>query len=269
VNKKKRKATMRSGGFCPVAMDNVVSTIGELNTIDGMVSLPRTLRQYTSVLRLSIIELVLVELYLTQRYRRGNMVWLNISEWAEKIGIHRCSLARANATLEEKQFIVPAGMRQYGIREYDITGLFQALAICIVCDPNGKFAEKNGYHVDLEQSEKWMESIGLHFDLDFSVYGEVDCKKRKSQNGAWQIRKENADGMTTQEQLQARWDYYGNRCYICGAPAEATDHVIPLNKGGSDWPANLRPICKHCNSKKRDKWPYDFEQAKRDAPTKT
>jgi len=76
-----------------------------------------------------------------------------------------------------------------------------------------------------------------------------------------------ASGHVTVEQIQARWDYYGNKCYICGKDAEATDHVIPLSKGGSNWPANLRPICERCNSVKSGRWPYDFKQAKQEKET--
>jgi 5-methylcytosine-specific restriction endonuclease McrA len=43
---------------------------------------------------------------------------------------------------------------------------------------------------------------------------------------------------------------WGNKCWVCGEKATATDHVKSLFRGGSHWPANLRPICKPCNSKK-------------------
>lgn len=63
-------------------------------------------------------------------------------------------------------------------------------------------------------------------------------------------REAGASGTSTAEQLQARIDYCGSCCYICGDPFEAIDHVIPLKLGGSNWPANLRPICKTHNSSK-------------------
>lgn len=63
---------------------------------------------------------------------------------------------------------------------------------------------------------------------------------------------------TTIEHIVARWEFYGSCCYLCGAPAEATDHVIPLARGGSHWPANLRPICNKCNSSKGSSSLYDL-----------
>jgi 5-methylcytosine-specific restriction endonuclease McrA len=65
----------------------------------------------------------------------------------------------------------------------------------------------------------------------------------------------NADGHHTYQQLLDRIAYYGSSCWICKGPFEAVDHVKPISKGGSNWPANLRPICTSCNSRKRDKWP--------------
>jgi len=70
-------------------------------------------------------------------------------------------------------------------------------------------------------------------------------------------RKRGAKGRCTFVQLQARIDYYGGLCWICKAPMEAIDHVKPLAKGGTEWPANLRSICTSCNSVKRDIWPYE------------
>lgn len=50
------------------------------------------------------------------------------------------------------------------------------------------------------------------------------------------------------------WDF---SCWICGGEWEAADHVIPRSKrrfsGDRPWldsPANFRPICHHCNSRK-------------------
>jgi hypothetical protein len=48
----------------------------------------------------------------------------------------------------------------------------------------------------------------------------------------------------------------GAYCYVCGAPAEATDHVFPLAKKGLHCNDNFAPICTDCNSIKLDRiWP--------------
>lgn len=66
-------------------------------------------------------------------------------------------------------------------------------------------------------------------------------------------RKRAAAGHATAEQVRARFSMFGNRCAYCGGAAESIDHVIPLARGGSNWPANLRPCCSMCNSAKRDR----------------
>jgi len=63
-------------------------------------------------------------------------------------------------------------------------------------------------------------------------------------------RKRGAAGNATNEQILARIAYYGWKCWMCGAPWEEIDHVIALARGGSNWPANLRPACAHCNHSK-------------------
>lgn len=60
------------------------------------------------------------------------------------------------------------------------------------------------------------------------------------------------------EQLAAKMAYWGNCCWLCRIPATHIDHVKPLSKGGPHVLANLRPICKSCNSRKRNKWPLSL-----------
>ncbi len=69
-----------------------------------------------------------------------------------------------------------------------------------------------------------------------------------------------AKGEYTETQWQDRLAFYGFRCYLCSIewfsldPFDRTvDHVIPLSRGGTNWPANLRPACRSCNSSKNPK----------------
>lgn len=63
-----------------------------------------------------------------------------------------------------------------------------------------------------------------------------------------------AAGTATATQIAWRWDMWGSCCWICGRPAVETDHVRPLIDGGSNHPANLRPACRACNTKRKKQW---------------
>lgn len=63
-------------------------------------------------------------------------------------------------------------------------------------------------------------------------------------------RVKGAKGSHTLTQLKARIAFYGHRCYLCGGSYDTIDHVIPVSAGGTNWPANLRPACRSCNSRK-------------------
>ncbi len=70
-------------------------------------------------------------------------------------------------------------------------------------------------------------------------------------------RMHNAPGVFDYDKWMERVKYYGWRCVYCGVRlSERTltiDHYIPLSKGGSNWPSNLYPACKHCNCSKHAK----------------
>ena len=49
-------------------------------------------------------------------------------------------------------------------------------------------------------------------------------------------------GRTWQRVCAEVYRIYGRRCWLCGQDgADTVDHVIPLNKGGTNALANLRP----------------------------
>lgn len=63
----------------------------------------------------------------------------------------------------------------------------------------------------------------------------------------------------TRRGLAGKLAFWGRRCWICRVELDDTaltwDHVKPIGKGGIDILANLRPCCRSCNARKRDKWP--------------
>lgn len=112
--------------------------------------------------------------------------------------------------------------------------------ICANGDRRRENKRKNYYlHHDQyrETTRRWRAETGLH------RYYQMARKARKL----------HAPGECSRAAFDARWSYYGGRCWMCGGEALAMDHVIALARGGSNWPANLRPACVACNSRKRDR----------------
>lgn len=106
----------------------------------------------------------------------------------------------------------------------------------------------------LANREAFLESSRRYYKR---VYAE-DPEKARGRVRAYRARKLGAPGEASPSAVRARWDYYGGRCWMCGEVATSIDHVIPLSRGGSDWPANLRPACGSCNSRKHTLLPREM-----------
>lgn len=75
--------------------------------------------------------------------------------------------------------------------------------------------------------------------------------KVRAQQQRRRAHRKGAQGTHTAHNCEQRSAYYGHICWVCcETQTEAMDHIIALCNGGSDWPANLRPICARCNGAK-------------------
>jgi len=168
------KGFERYGGSKSVELpDGSNTTVGKLNTLNGTAMLPWSLHRYTKVLRLSINELVLMELYLIRQWKEDKVVWLSMEKWAKQLGIHRTTLMNARVKLEKKNYIIPVRLRQFGITEYQLTGIFYALSLCAMCDPEGKFVKEYGYSVSEARAHAYMDEWGYYFDLNFEALAQL------------------------------------------------------------------------------------------------
>lgn len=96
-----------------------------------------------------------------------------------------------------------------------------------------------------EKNREKCRELGRNWIVKNPYGALAKCSRRRSM-------KKSAPGYnyTTAQHIKWRWEMWGSRCWMCGDVATASDHVIALARGGSHWPANLRPICKSCNSRK-------------------
>jgi len=108
-----------------------------------------------------------------------------------------------------------------------------------------------------ERSAQYYERNADHLRAYTAAWAKANPSACVLQTAKRRARKQAATVVPfTVEQLAAKFAYWGNRCWICGASAQAADHVKPLAKGGPHVLANIRPICKRCNSRKYTRWPY-------------
>lgn len=71
----------------------------------------------------------------------------------------------------------------------------------------------------------------------------------------------NAEGVHTDADVARLRQQQRDRCAYCKRDLGGkghVDHILPLSKGGSNWPDNIQLTCPSCNSRKATKRPEQF-----------
>lgn len=64
-------------------------------------------------------------------------------------------------------------------------------------------------------------------------------------------RKASAEGHYSKDDVSGLIERQCGRCAGCGSAKKLeVDHIVPLSKGGTNWPSNLQMLCRSCNAKK-------------------
>lgn len=78
--------------------------------------------------------------------------------------------------------------------------------------------------------------------------------------------KAQAEGTHTAADIQAQYKRQKGCCYWCGVKVGDSyhvDHIVPLSRGGTDWPENLVVACQPCNQSKFNKLPHEWAEGGR------
>jgi 5-methylcytosine-specific restriction endonuclease McrA len=98
------------------------------------------------------------------------------------------------------------------------------------------------------------------------VYAEKYPEKIRALQVARKARVRSADGSFSGAEWLACLEKYCWQCPQCGVPLHdsgtvddidgkrkaTVDHVVPLKHGGTNWIANIQPMCMTCNTSKQD-----------------
>ncbi len=87
------------------------------------------------------------------------------------------------------------------------------------------------------------------------TYREVERAKKARRKA----RERGAEGTFTANDITYLYENQNGLCFWCSVALNGmyhVDHIIPLIRGGSNWPSNLGLTCASCNLSKNDKLPY-------------
>lgn len=82
-------------------------------------------------------------------------------------------------------------------------------------------------------------------------YRKANPEKSNAYFQARRARLLAAPGVYTVEDWQSIVDRQNGRCAACDKQCVLTvDHIVPLKRGGTNWPSNLQGLCLSCNCSK-------------------
>lgn len=99
---------------------------------------------------------------------------------------------------------------------------------------------------NLERRLEWerqYRATSEHYRLQHIVYAQRRRARQRKAEGTFGI-----------EDIERILRLQDERCFYCNEESPMTvDHVVPLVRGGSNWPTNIVMACHPCNASKGDK----------------
>lgn len=124
-------------------------------------------------------------------------------------------------------------------------------------EKNLKYAK--GYRKQYSDYQRIYRSTRVGY---WREWQESHPDQRRANQHNYRVRKLGAEGKYTEEDIKIIYDKQKGLCFYCGSTLENVnyhhDHMIPLSRGGSNWPDNIAISCVTCNLSKHDKTAEEY-----------
>lgn len=104
-------------------------------------------------------------------------------------------------------------------------------------------------------SVKTREKYREKYNALSAAWSRAHPESRRVNEANRRARKRNAPGRFTIAEFEAICDGQLNRCFDCGCkpPKLTVGHMVPLIRGGSNFPSNIVGQCVSCNARQHDR----------------
>jgi hypothetical protein len=106
-----------------------------------------------------------------------------------------------------------------------------------------------------DRGKQWRENNRERSRVREKQWRQENRDKLVANVQRYRARKRGSEGNHTAEEWRALREHYGNKCLYpgCSETRLTADHIIPLSRGGSNYIANIQPLCPLHNSQKGTK----------------
>lgn len=172
-----RTALARFGGGRHWSLpDGTKLDVGELIASagpgEGVTLLPWALDRYERALGLTRDETWLLKRLLKHAWTADTPVYFSIRKITREANITRNTVKAILSRLEARGYIVPLdSLSGDQRRRYTVRPFYDALALCIACDPESEWAKEHGV-LPPDVARRLRGSDGAQFDLDLEIMTE-------------------------------------------------------------------------------------------------
>lgn len=137
---------------------------------------------------------------------------------------------------------------------------------CVICNTEkiGPWRGANKAKVNAD-SRRWNKENYARARTNTKKWRKANPDKVRTIDANKKASRRLAEGTFTQRDIQALRGRQKGKCAHSWCRKSLSvgyhvDHIMPLARGGTNWPANLQLLCPHCNMSKHARHPIDVAQ---------